>query len=668
MPTARWSPAFGGSSSSAAQAARVLSAEMVDAPLPAAVGSKAGRHRPLRLGPFDGFNLRLWYIEATYFFEEQLDLSALRSSLCELLARYPCFAGRARKRRQQQQPTNGENTGADSLWAGYSVVTDSTTSESSSSASGVPLIEIAVDGSVSEAMVDSSHRDSHGFANMPDLAEAAGGGRPFSETTPLMTVTVVKFGKGGGSALAVAVSHGLVDGKGFAELMRAWSFGHEYGWDHPNVPVLIVERPSCLLDGGSTSGRGSGGRGAQKAVRSAAVSGTGAANSSPPAGAERAISQTPPPASADSENSGACVCDVRTAQGFEQHVHGFEPMVWNAAGRRRARVYFAWDEMRALKTKTRCASSHSAAHTPSAKRTITPTSTEALGARIWLAFSDIVFPVPLQPEEAGLSPSALTAAAGHKAQPYLLAHMRFPRHPEIPAQFLGNCVEELSGDIVDTPTDLGAVCGQFHAASETARDASALTKVIAAHEAKIRGLNEGVLPAIGSAPSANANAAPVHRYQLNAKQSFRVMDHAWGAGQCVGVIPLNAGADLQIIDAPGGVHVYLGCPSWASETAPADWIEQVETSTFRTRVLTMAELGSTHLRPSSTTVQAGAAGGIKFKAAALAVLATVDFAKRAPLANLRQLRKTLEGTAAGVPTTMGAHIGKSRAFHSNNLA
>ena len=632
MPPVHWTPSVGGSSSGAVKAAQVLSAGMVEAPPPkAAVGSVAARHRPLRLGPFDGFNLRLWYIEATYFYEEEVDVSALRSSLSGLLARYPSFAGRARKR----QSLSSENGGTDntscsyssastsSLWSGYEVVTASASSPSD--ASGVPLLEIAVDGSMSEAMVDSSHRDSHGFANMPDLAEAAGNGQPFSETTPLMTVTVAKFGSGGGSALAVAVSHGLVDGKGFAELMKTWSFAHEHGWDHPEVPVLVVERPDCLIDGVSTA----------------------STLSTIPAPA-------PAPAPAEtSDNTGACVCDVRTAQGFGQHVHGFEPMIWNLAGRRRARNFFSWGEISALKSDTPCEGSQG---TPtSAMRGGTPTSTEALGARIWRAFSDIVFPILTANESYSASPS-LSLAAEHKVQPYLLAHMRSPRHPDISAEFLGNCVQELSGGIVDNPTDLGAICGQFRAATEMVRNKSTLATVVDAHETKIRGLKDGILLSIGSAPS--ADATPVHRWQLNAKQSFRVMDHAWGAGPCVGVIPVNAGADLQIIDAPGGVHIYLGCPSWASETAPSDWIESVESSAFRTAVL------ATH----STSATTAAASNIKFKAAA-AVNETLDGASeqtvtaKPPLKNLRQLRKSLEEKVVGMPIVRTG-VKKSNAFHA----
>jgi hypothetical protein len=165
-------------------------------------------------------------------------------------------------------------------------------------------------------------------------------------------------------------------------------------------------------------------------------------------------------------------------------------------------------------------------------------------------------------------------------QPYMLAELRFPRHPEIPARFAGNCVQELAGGYVSDPANLAAVCGEMHAASNLVRGPAAQAVLAKAFDAKMHHLAIGVLPAIGASTT-------IHRYQLNAKQSFRVLDLTFGAGPCFGHIPVNAGSDMQIVEAHGGVHVYLGCPSWAVGTAPSNWIATVETTAFRNRILTM---------------------------------------------------------------------------------
>ena len=61
----------------------------------------------LKLGPLDGVCLRMWYVESTHFFDEPLDVAAIRKSLAGLVERYPSFAGRPRK----------TNKGG-SLWSG----------------------------------------------------------------------------------------------------------------------------------------------------------------------------------------------------------------------------------------------------------------------------------------------------------------------------------------------------------------------------------------------------------------------------------------------------------------------------------------------------------------------------------------------------------------------
>jgi hypothetical protein len=144
-----------------------------------------------------------------------------------LLARYPSFAGRAKKSANAFHSFSDHAASllnvASPIWSDDQVVVPSGGS-GPNAGGGVPLLEIQVEGTVAAAMVDPTHRNARGFANIPDLEEAVGKGRNFSNETPLFTVTLVHFADGG-SALAIAVSHGLVDGKGFAELMKMWSFG-----------------------------------------------------------------------------------------------------------------------------------------------------------------------------------------------------------------------------------------------------------------------------------------------------------------------------------------------------------------------------------------------------------------------------------------------------------
>lgn len=629
---------IGGSSSQVVKTAKVLSGEMVhpisvpaeptsptqpwtifeDAqPTSRPVGA-AAQYCPLRLGPFDGLNLRLWFLESTHFYVERLDTAAIRSSLIGLLTRYPSFAGRVQKSigsadiKERDVP----------IWCEYQVITPNICSDDG----GVPVLEIEVEGTVGTAMVDPKHRNARGFANIPNLSQCTFNDQEIAAKTPLFTVTVVHF-VDGGSALAVAVSHGLVDGKGFAELMKMWSFAFEYGWDHCDVPKLLMERPLCLFDGKRHE-------------------------ASPPKQSNNSLK-------GNGNGETPCAYDVRTPQDLQRYTQVFEPMIWNCAGKPRARMYFTWAELSVLKTTTPChlqnfksGSTAVALEIEKKKKKLSadvllslessnnigsndmvssdtnsvdqrresgtqlPSSSVALAARVWIAFSKLMLPHP---------------SSKRLVQPYLLAQLRSPRHPEIPPQFAGNCVQNLYGAFIAEHTDLGAVCGEIHAASGLVDGEAAQGAVADAFDMKIQHLAKGrMLANFGKGVEEE-----MHLLQINAKQSFRVLNIEFGAGVCCGYIPCNLGSDMQIVEAHGGLHVYLGCPSWAMDTAPTNWTKAVETTAFRNQILSMS------------TNPADAASTLRSPMSSMISPPTLPTHKVATESNLRQLRLQLEQMKQG---------------------
>ena len=484
---------IGGCSSAAVRDARVIRCETVRPP------STTSR---LELGPLDGFNMRLWYIESTHFFPGKLDAVAVRSSLEGLLARYPSFAGRVKRTcshndggAQVERRTEPKN-----VWVGYEVVVDES--------SGIPLLEIALSGTSKVAANDRALWHSRGLANIPALSEVINGAEETMEdqAPPLMTVVLADFAEGG-SALAVAINHGLVDGKGYAELLKTWSRAHCLGWDHSDVPALEVKRPQCLL--------------------------------------HPTVAPT----------SGDLFCDTRTQLGCEAFCKTIEPLIRSLSGRARARIYFSWAELRAFKAST--------SYNGQRKKE-TPTSTEALAARVWCAFSKLLLP-----------PSPTRWAI----QPTMLTQMRSPRHSEIPRTFLGNCVQGLYSPAIqvdDQASDLRTLlCTGFHDAGALMADDEVSKSAMAEKlSQKISNFQAGVW----GSPTPQRTEKGVG---VNAMQSFRVFGLDFGAGNALGYIPNNLGNNMQIEETVGGVNVLLQVPHWAASTAPSDWLEQVESPSFR---------------------------------------------------------------------------------------
>ena len=469
----------------------------------------------LKLGPVDGHSLQLWYIESTHFFDGPLDVEAVRRSLTGLVEKYPSFAGRPRK--------TGKGV---SLWSGYSVITDTS--------GGIPLVQINVEGTAAAAADAPEHRQSRGFANIPAMGRfsnplLANGARYVSDhEAPLMTVTIVHFA-GGGSALGVAINHGLVDGCGFAKVLKAWSFAHVHGWDHPDTPILVTERPECLLP--STP---------------AEPPSSTASSWNPFSRLKKMVNVAP-------EYS----CDVRSVWGSFLYMYNYEPFVWKMAGQPRARVFFSWKELKALKAQTPCNAGNT-----DPTGVVTPSSSAALGARLWIALSEVMLPVP-QP-------------ANRQVQPYVVAELRSPRISTVHPNFIGNCVCALRPGLVSDPQNLGSLCGAFNNASGMLTDPIAMKGVVNSLVNKHINFDKGV---IGLDPNDRDLCG------INAMQSYRLMGLDFGAGHCIGFIPANYGSKLQMDEAHNGVHVYLQTPPWAAASAPTDWIARLESEAFRSRVL-----------------------------------------------------------------------------------
>ena len=418
----------------------------------------------------------------------------------------------------------------------YKIVTDDS--------GGIPLVEIEVEGTATAAADAQEHRQSRGFVNIPALGKYKVNNHRyvFDHEAPLMTVTVVHF-TGGGSALGVAINHGLIDGCGFAKVLKAWSFAHVHGWNHPDTPTLVTKRPECLLP--ST---------ASTPLRLAA-------NASSMWSPIAWLTQMAFHVTKD------YICDVRSWWGLWSYMYNLEPFMWSSAGKPRARVFFSWKELKALKTTTPC---NTDSTNPTAS--VTPSSSAALGARIWIAFSEVLLPMP-QP-------------ANRQVQPYVVAEMRSPRISKIYPDFVGNCMEQLRSNVVSDPHNLGSLCGAFHNASLILNNPEAMKGVVDTL------LNETVVDVgrglWGKTSKYAASLDPgttVHACGINALQSFRLMRLTFGAGSCIGYIPYNIGSRLQMDEAHNGVHVYLQTPPWAAASAPADWIARVESEAFRSRVL-----------------------------------------------------------------------------------
>ena len=174
-------------------------------------------------------------IEATWFFSQRIEPTALRASLDRLAARYPCLATRIK--RQQH---------------GWKLPTPLHGWQLSRKTQLIPLHCRTEPGTSWEA------------AAMPEPAasftrETSGSAQAImAGRAPVMAASLTNFASGG-SALHVQMSHALVDAAGFYQLMGDWSSLHlddeierpplEMRRDCVQASVLAMHSAGCAREG-----------------------------------------------------------------------------------------------------------------------------------------------------------------------------------------------------------------------------------------------------------------------------------------------------------------------------------------------------------------------------------------------------------------------------------
>ena len=156
-------------------------------------------------------------IEATWCYPGHLDIMALQASLDTLLKVEPLIGGRILRSSQSTSPFDGFYLNGSSS---TSVVVHARSEQGTSR-------DIAM-------ISDLGGR----FHRRPPEPEAVMGGR-----VPVISVCATNF-DGGGSALAVAMSHGIVDASGFYRTVARWSRLHEGRERDVSCPLLSRE---CIL-------------------------------------------------------------------------------------------------------------------------------------------------------------------------------------------------------------------------------------------------------------------------------------------------------------------------------------------------------------------------------------------------------------------------------------
>eukprot|EP00617_Octactis_speculum_P026349 CAMPEP_0185755432 /NCGR_PEP_ID=MMETSP1174-20130828/13931_1 /TAXON_ID=35687 /ORGANISM="Dictyocha speculum, Strain CCMP1381" /LENGTH=265 /DNA_ID=CAMNT_0028433983 /DNA_START=6 /DNA_END=803 /DNA_ORIENTATION=- len=226
-------------------------------------------------------------------------------------------------------------------------------------------------------------------------------------------------------------------------------------------------------------------------------------------------------------------------------------------GKSRSRVFFSSGELKQMKKETHCSNGK------------LPTTNAALCARLCVVIGSDV--VEYTDEETQIS---------------VAVNLREPRCASISKNYIGNSSVELvwkrsgpwsSNSLVD-------FADQFQAVSDNMRnDPEAAVSLFTRKQALLR------------AGKSLLTLDPFNQYLVtNSQSGFPMLDVDFGAGECYGVIPQNLGDHIQIVPAPGGVHVYLNLRSIFG--CPTDWMERVESSDFRQRVLMLRhEVNQSHI-------------------------------------------------------------------------
>jgi hypothetical protein len=451
-------------------------------------------------------------IETTLFYNGEVDGTALQQTLAGLLERYPSFAGRPRL------------TGSPTAHVeGCTIV--------GGSGCGVPFVELEIEGSATTAAADPSlWRSRGGLANVPTIWQPDGA---YDCTAPLMTVNLVRFTEGG-TAVGIAINHGLVDGNGQAQVIRTLSMAHERGWDHLEVPELVVERPSCLLASSYTD-----------------LGGTDLA--------------APP-----DNDYFDFLRDIPSLL----MKHARDNDLWQTVMRTTkensyARIYVSREELQDIK-----------------RRDLAKSSTDALVARLTMSFLAAFPPEPDNCMQATFPRVIID-----------LRSPRCPLFPtNYLGNCVGMMImESIScGDSLEsTGQKIRRSLGLLRGGGQGQANAIASWAEYYCKSWAKSGTQPHLCPKSSELLSVDVDKVCAETKErqfltFNIQQSFRRLDATFGAGACFDLFHQKlGGAHVLIEDAPGGVYIYLEGQSFPMhyKKNPAEWIASMESDEFRRLLL-----------------------------------------------------------------------------------
>ena len=468
-----------------------------------------------RLSPLDALFGSGKVIDATFFFPERLDIDALAASLRALLRRYPCFGGRV-GRSPWRARGGGLGRGAGSPFAGWHVAGDG----------GVPLCErheLALRWDEAAAVPDCGARFLHEALAAPAAARDVWAGR----AAP-MGVSVTHFRGGGGSALGVSMSHGLVDAHGFYATVREWARLHaalgggsssRLGGDDLGDPPPLITSRDCI---------------------------------------DEALLRLYDDDAVDNANANANADDGAKAVDLSTWTGA---LLWAfvrrtaarglGARRRRAVVRLSRDELAAMKAAC-------------SEGAFKATTNEALCSLVGGAATKLL---GLGGDGPGVRWGAAANARGRVAC--------------VPDAFVGNAVHQLEAFGLPAPHAAGptpaAFCKRLRC-DVLDPDPAAPVDFAHAWAAFVRDLGRGRL----RQPGADAAQRQQPHILSNFQARFPALDADFGAGPCARVVP-GVGDTLHFAPGPGGgADVFLNLHGLVPGGGGGDdWIERCESDEFR---------------------------------------------------------------------------------------
>jgi hypothetical protein len=179
--------------------------------------------------------------------------------------------------------------------------------------------------------------------------------------------------------------------------------------------------------------------------------------------------------------------------------------------------------------------------------------------------------------------SSLGPRQGTPVLVQVLVSTRTPRHLGTEATAVGNNLVLATTD----PVTNGSAYAELHQLFTAIRCPTLDTAIERGHARQTAGVG-GWMEALHH-PKSQLGRIPFYKRPspivFNAQHRFPVFEATFGAAECVAQIPNNLGDMLQIVQAPGGVHVYVR-PGQTSPQALSDtWMKQFDQENFRDQVL-----------------------------------------------------------------------------------